>query len=51
MYPATDHIASVRKCIVTEQTTLFYTVLSDEIIVVAIFDSRQDSAIFEKRGR
>ncbi|MBL4586364.1 MAG: type II toxin-antitoxin system RelE/ParE family toxin [Flavobacteriales bacterium] len=50
MYPRTEQKASARKCVVTKQTTLFYTILTNEIVVVAIFDNRQDPAIFEKRG-
>ncbi len=41
-FPSSSLKQVVRKCVVTEQTSLFYRIKKKEIEIIAIFDSRQD---------
>jgi plasmid stabilization system protein ParE len=52
-FPESDKIKGLRKCVVTKQTTLFYTYSKTLINIVTVFDNRQDpnSLREETRGR
>lgn len=41
-FPESHKHKGLRKCVVTKQTTLFYRFNSKEIIIVTVFDSRQN---------
>jgi len=41
-FPESNKIPGLRKCIVTRQTTIFYSYSDTTIFLVSIFDNRQD---------
>ena len=44
LFPASETNSQVRRCVVTKQTTLYYTIVDDEIQIITIQDTRQDPA-------
>ena len=53
LFPESEIRSGLRKCVLTKQSSLLYTIRKDSIIVVTLFDNRQDSAtiIKEIKGR
>ena len=49
-YPRAAYAVDVRKCVVTKQTSLFYEIKATEILVVAVFDNRQDPETLKQRS-
>jgi plasmid stabilization system protein ParE len=41
-FPESDIIRGLRKCVVTKQTTIFYSYSDTAIYIVTIFDNRKD---------
>lgn len=41
-YPPFKNKKEIRKCVVTEQISLFYRILNDEVQIITLFDTRQD---------
>ena len=41
-FPESDKVKSLRKCVVTKQTTIFYKYSDTTIYIVTIFDNRQN---------
>jgi hypothetical protein len=42
MFPVSENNKKVRKCVVTKQSTLYYTFNQNEIAILFLFDTRQD---------
>jgi len=42
MYQTSTKSKTIRRCVVTKQTTLFYQIKKDEIEIITIQDNRQD---------
>ncbi len=42
MYPESSIKSGIRKCVVTKHNILYYRILSDEIEVITVHDSRQN---------
>ena len=40
--PISDYNPRLRKCVVTPQTILFYTIKPTEVVITTVFDARQD---------
>jgi plasmid stabilization system protein ParE len=41
-FPESNKIAGLRKCVITSQTTIFYTYSDTAIFIVSLFDNRQN---------
>ena len=41
-FPESNKIPGLRKCVVTRQTTIFYTYSDTTIFIVSLFDNRQN---------
>ena len=41
MFPVSLKEKGVRKCVITKQVSLFYSLSKEEIVIVALFDNRQ----------
>lgn len=48
IFPKSETNKKYHKCVVSRQTTLFYTFTSKRIYVVALFDTRQNPAKIKK---
>ena len=48
IFPESKKGKSLRKCVITKQTTLFYRYNSKRISIVTIFDTRQDPNKLDK---
>ena len=48
IFPESENKQGLHKCIVTKQTTLFYRFSSERIIIVTIFDTRQNPKRLKK---
>ena len=46
--PESMKVRGLYKCVVTKQTSLFYRITAEEIEVVTLFDTRQDSDKLKK---
>jgi plasmid stabilization system protein ParE len=44
IFPASEINPSVRRCVVSKQTTLYYKIEPDEIQIITIHDTRQNPA-------
>jgi plasmid stabilization system protein ParE len=42
IYPASPQNNIVRRCVLTKQTSLYYTVKDSKILIVTLFDNRQN---------
>jgi plasmid stabilization system protein ParE len=42
LFSFSDYNNSLRKCVVSKQTTVFYQIRKDNIVVVSVFDTRQN---------
>ena len=42
IFPESDQLKGLRKCVVTKQTTVFYKYFDSLINIVTIFDNRQN---------
>jgi plasmid stabilization system protein ParE len=42
MFPASNQRTSIRRCVITKQTILFYRISSFDIELLAFFDTRQN---------
>lgn len=47
-FPISEKQQSLHKCVVTKQTTLYYTFTSKSIYIVTIFDNRQQPGKLDK---
>jgi len=47
-FPESDKLPGLRKCLVTRQTTLFYTYTDTTIDIVTLFDNRQNPKSLDK---
>ena len=41
-FPAAKHSESLRRCVITKQTTIYYLVKSNRIDIVSVFDTRRN---------
>ncbi|MBP4139545.1 type II toxin-antitoxin system RelE/ParE family toxin [Flavobacterium sp. P7388] len=41
-FPCSERNKTVRKCVVTKQTTFYYVFNDKEITIISVFDTRQD---------
>ncbi len=46
--PKSKKFNGLYKCVVTNQTTLYYRIESDEIEIITVFDTRQDPGKLKK---
>lgn len=42
LYPSSDKMKNVRRCVLSKQTSLYYQIKRDRIELIAFFDNRQD---------
>ena len=42
LFSFSDYYNSLRKCVVSQQTTVFYQIRKQDIVVVSVFDTRQN---------
>ena len=42
LFSFSDQNSSLRKCVVTKKTTVFYQIRKEHIVVVSVFDTRQN---------
>lgn len=49
LYPATNRMEDVRRCVVSKQTILYYRVKKDKIELITFFDTRQDPKKLKKK--
>jgi plasmid stabilization system protein ParE len=42
LFSFSDYNRSLRECVVAKQTTVFYQIRKDNIVVVSVFDTRQN---------
>lgn len=47
-FPISEYNITVRKCVVTKQTTIFYRFNSKKITIVSVFDTRQNPLKIKK---
>ncbi len=47
IFPASTQNNSVRRCIVSKQTSLYYKVEQDKIIVLSLFDNRRNPSTLQ----
>jgi len=50
-FPQTDLIKGLHKCVVTQQTTLYYKFDDTRVYIVTLFDNRQDPLKLEKETK
>jgi plasmid stabilization system protein ParE len=50
-FPESEKISSLRKCVVTKQTTVFYKYSETSIDIIAIFDNRQNPKSLKKETK
>ena len=48
IFPISEKNKRLRKCVVTKQSTLYYSFNSNQIIIVSLFDTRQDPKKIKK---
>ncbi len=41
-FPVSNFRKTVRKCVVSKQTTIFYKIRKNDVVVVSVFDTRQN---------
>jgi len=41
-FPCSERNKTIRKCVVTKQTTFYYVFNDKEITIISVFDTRQD---------
>ncbi len=41
-FPQSDVKSNVRRCVLTEQTTIYYEIKSDSIVILSLFDTRKN---------
>ena len=51
IFPKSDRNKQYHKCVVTKQTTILYRFNSKEIIIIAVFDTRQDPNKIKKYSK
>ena len=42
LFPKSNYNIDLHKCVVSKQTTIFYQVRKNEIVVISVFDTRQN---------
>ncbi|AWG21186.1 hypothetical protein FFWV33_06365 [Flavobacterium faecale] len=42
LFPISSHNKKVRKCVRSKQSSFFYTFSNEKVIILALFDTRQD---------
>jgi len=42
IFPASSQNSNVRRCVVSKQTSLYYKVEEDRIVILSLFDNRQN---------
>lgn len=47
-FPKTDYIKGLHRCVVTKQTTIYYTYDESTIFIVTLFDNRQNPKTIDK---
>ena len=50
LFPISAANPRLRKCVVTPQTILYYTVKPQKVVITAVFDTRQNPATLLKRS-
>ena len=48
VYPESIRKKGLRRCVITKQTTLFYRFNSKTIVIVTLFDTRQNPNLLQK---
>ena len=48
IFPESETFKGLRKCVITKQTVLYYEVRNDTILVLTLFDSRQNPLELQK---
>jgi plasmid stabilization system protein ParE len=43
-FPASESHPEFHRCVITPQTSLYYQIQPDEIVIISILDNRQDSS-------
>jgi len=51
IFPESEKVKGLRKCVVTKQTTVFYKYSESSIDVVTIFDNRQNPKSIKKETK
>ena len=41
-FPQIDYGITVRRCVLSEQTTIYYEIKKDSIVILSLFDNRKD---------
>jgi len=41
-FPQSDLKSNIRRCVMTEQTTIYYEIKSDSIVLLSLFDARKN---------
>ncbi len=41
-FPQSFKNEAIRRCILSKQTTIYYKVMTDKILIISLFDNRQD---------
>ena len=41
-FPVVDFRDNLRKCVLSEQTTIYYEIKSDAVVILSLFDNRKD---------
>jgi len=49
-YPISDRNPRLRKCVVTPQTILYYTIYPTEVVITTVFDARQNPDTLSQRS-
>lgn len=47
-FPESENKAGLHKCVITKQTTLYYRYDDDKIVIVTLFDTRQNPEDLKK---
>lgn len=42
LYPSFKSKTSIRRCVVSQQVSMFYTIVNDEVRILSLFDTRQN---------
>ncbi len=50
LYPGSNKVKNVRRCVVNKQISLYYRVKSGKIELITLFDTRQDPSKLKKHG-
>ena len=48
MFPKSEHNSKIRKCVISKQSILYYSFDNDSVVVISLFDTRQDSNKIKK---